>query len=61
MKKDNKKTVTSMFNSGKSPYQIHEETGINLKEVYHFVKQDGEAQARYNKQLRANREAKIIA
>jgi len=61
VKKDNKKTVTKMFNSGKSPYQIHNETGINLKEVYHFVRLDGEAQARYNKQLKANRDAKIIA
>ena len=61
MKKDNKKIVTSMFNSGKSPFYIHHKTGINLKEVYHYVRQDTEAQSRYKAQLHANKTFKILA
>ncbi len=52
----NRKLVTDMFNNNKSAYAIHVNTGLGIKEVYNYIKENETAKHRHKKALREQRE-----
>ncbi len=51
--KDKKEKILTLYKKKYSPYDIHLETNIQLKTVYHYVEQKEQAKARKNYLQRA--------
>ena len=51
----NRKIITDLFKKNYSPYRIHLETGFNIKEVYHHLRQDEELRHRHEEIVKKRR------
>ena len=48
--------IVSMFNEGKSPYEIHMKLNVGIKQVYHVLKQREEKYNAKRKEYVSNKE-----
>lgn len=51
--------VRRLFKEGRSPYAIHIQTGLSIKEVYHYIRVDEEIKHNHKKLIAEQKECYV--